>query len=199
METTKGGRTRQRILETVANLLGEHSFDQISIAEITRRAEVTRPAFYFHFPSKGAAVAAILEELFEEFITVADAWYEHPSGDPLAGIPEALDATINLWQANARLMHGMAQAAAVDREAGELWRSWIHQFSRRASERLQADLTLGTDGEAPSADALAEVLVGATFDAMQRDVRRIVELGEKTPEIGPTLAYVWSRALGRAV
>jgi len=195
MVSTKGDRTRARISEAVSDLLSEQSFGQVSIAEITRRAQVTRPAFYFYFPSKGAAVAAVLEELFGEFIAVADAWYEHESGDPLTGIPEALDATIALWRANASLMHGMVQAAAIDREAGQLWQSWVQEFARRVSDRLQADLNPAVVKRGPSPDALAELLVGATFDAMQRDVRRMVELGEETPELGRTLAFVWARTL----
>lgn len=195
--TTKGGRTRQRILDAVGDLLSEGSFQQLSIAEITRRAHVTRPAFYFHFPSKGAAIAGVLEELFHEFIAVADAWYEHDSGDPLEGIPEALDGTIALWRSNAPLMHGMVQAATVDGEAGQLWRSWIEEFTRRVAERLHHDLDQAVLDGTPSIEALAELLVGASFDAMHRDVRRIVELGEETPEIGPTLAFLWTRALSR--
>jgi TetR/AcrR family transcriptional regulator, ethionamide resistance regulator len=192
---TKGDLTRQRILDVVAELMGVLPFDAISIAEITRRAEVTRPAFYFHFPSKGAAVAALLTELFDEFIEAASAWYDHRGGDPVAGVAEGLQGTITLWRTNARLMYGMAQAAATDREAGQLWRDWIEDFTGRAVARLVADVgpTLGEAG--PATRAVAELLVGATFDAMQRDVRRIVELGDETPDILETLTYLWTRAL----
>jgi len=193
--TTKGGRTRRRILDVVVDLLETRSFEEISIAEITRRAEVTRPAFYFHFPSKGAAVAAVLEGLYEEFVATAAAWYEHPGGDPLAGVPEALDATIALWRSHARLMDAMTRAAAADPEAAQLMSAWVDELTARAAVRLRQDIADQLPQEGPSVEALAAFMVGATFDAMRRDVRSIVETGNSGPEVLSTLTYVWTQVL----
>lgn len=193
--TTKGERTRQRILEVVVHLLETQSFAEISIAEITRRAEVTRPAFYFHFPTKGAVVAAVLEGLFDEFVAVAAAWYEHPGTDPGAGVAEALEATVRLWRANARLMDAMVRAAAVDAEAAQLVGAWEADLTERATDRLRRDIGPSLPGDGPSVEALARLLVGATFDAMRRDVRAIVDTGEADPEVALALAHVWLRVV----
>lgn len=193
--TTKGERTRQRILGVVVALLEERSFADVSIAEITRRAEVTRPAFYFHFPTKGAVVAAVLEDLFEEFIGVAAAWYEHPGDDPASGVAEALDATVGLWRAHARLMDAIVRAAAVDEEAAQLVGAWQADLTERATDRLRRDLGPRLPPGAPSVEALAQLLVGATFDAMRRDVHAIVATGEPQPEVAAALAHVWLRVV----
>lgn len=196
--TTKGERTRQRILGVVVALLEERSFGDVSIAEITRRAEVTRPAFYFHFPTKGAVVAAVLEDLFEEFIGVAVDWYEHPDADPAAGVSEALEATVALWRSNARLMDAVVRAAAADEEAGQLVASWERRLVDRATDRLRRDIGPALPASGPSVEALAGVLVGATFDAMRRDVRRIVETGDPEPEVAAALAYAWLGVVSRS-
>lgn len=195
---TKGERTRQRILDVVVHLLATRSFADISIAEITRRAEVTRPAFYFHFPTKGAAVAAVLEDLFEEFIGVAGAWYEHPDADPAAGVTEALEATVALWRSHARLMDAVVRAAVADEEAGQLVAAWEQRLVERATDRLRRDIGADLPAAGPSVEALAAVLVGATFDAMRRDVRRIVETGEPEPDVAPALAYAWLGVVSRS-
>lgn len=195
--TTKGERTRQRILDVVVQLLETRSFGDISVAEITRRAEVTRPAFYFHFASKGAVVAAVLEDLFAEFIDVAAAWYEHPGEDPAAGVVEALEATVRLWRANARLMDAMLRSAAVDAEAAQLVGAWEGRLTDRAAERLGRDLDGRLSSAGPSVEALAQVLVGATFDAMRRDVHSIVASGVPRPEVAAALAHVWLRVVTR--
>lgn len=189
--TTKGERTRRRILAVVVELLEELSFADVSIAEITRRAEVTRPAFYFHFPTKGAAVAVVLEELLEEFVEVAAAWYEHPGADPGAGVAEALEATVGLWRGNARLMDAIVRAAVADEEAAQLVAAWEEQLTERATDRLRRDIGGALPRSGPSVDALARLLVGATFDAMRRDVRAIVETGRPLPEVPEALAHVW--------
>lgn len=196
--TTKGERTRRRIVDEVVQLLESRSFSEVSIAEITRRAEVTRPAFYFHFPTKGAALAAVLEELFEEFVTVAAAWYEHPATDPAVGVAEALDATVALWRQHARLMDAMVRAASVDDEAAQLMSAWEERLVARATDRLRRDIGAVLPQGAPSVEALAAVLVGATFDAMRRDVRRIVETGEAVPEVADALAYAWLGVVSRS-
>ena len=49
----------------------ESSLESINIADIARRAGVTRSAFYFYFESKAAAVAALMEELYDEIFAVS--------------------------------------------------------------------------------------------------------------------------------
>lgn len=193
---TKGDRTRRRILEVVVDLLESQSYEQISVAEITRRAEVTRPAFYFHFASKGAVLAAALDELREEFIAVATAWYDHVGGDPQAGIPEALEATIALWRSHARLLDAVNRSSAVDAEAADIVTSWIAELTARAADRLRRDLGPEVGAGGPSVEALAEFMVGATFEAMRRDVRSIVDAGVATPGVAATLTFVWARVVG---
>ncbi|MFC7504961.1 TetR/AcrR family transcriptional regulator [Nocardioides sp. CPCC 206347] len=195
---TKGDRTRQRILEVVTDLLEAESYDRISIAEITRRAEITRPAFYFHFPNKGAVLGAALDELRDEFIAVATAWYDHAGGDPAAGIPEALDATIALWRSHARLLDAVVRASAADAEAADLMASWVEELTARAADRLRRDVGPELGLEGLSVEALAEFMVGATVEAMRRDVRRIVESGVPTPGISATLTFVWARVVAPA-
>lgn len=193
--TTKGERTRRRILDVVVHLLETRSFEEVSIAEITRRAEVTRPAFYFHFATKGAAVAAVLEDLLEEFVAVAAAWYERPGTDPGAGVAEALEATVALWREHARLMDAILRAASTDAEAAQLVDAWVAHLAARAADRMRRDLGDRLPAAGPSVEALAELMVGATVEAMRRDVRRLVATGERTGGVARTLAFVWSRVV----
>jgi AcrR family transcriptional regulator len=189
---TKGDRRRQQILDAVAGLLETHSFDDISIAEITRRADVTRPGFYFYFPTKGAAVASLMEGLFAEFMDAATVWYEHREVDQETGVREGMEATVALWRKHAVVMHGMVQAAAADKEAREIWQRWVAAFTARAVPTVAADRTPGTG---PSPEQIATFLVDATFAAMQRDVRTLVETGAGTPGVVDAIVLVWVRSL----
>jgi AcrR family transcriptional regulator len=45
-------RTRARIFEAALAEFARVGFDRASVAEIARRADVSRPSFYFHFPTK---------------------------------------------------------------------------------------------------------------------------------------------------
>lgn len=176
-------------------LLETQSYDAMSVAEITRRAEITRPGFYFHFATKGAAVAGVLEELLEEFVGVAAAWYEHPGDRPLAGAEEALRATVELWRSHAHLMDAVLRAAATDDEAAELVGAWVGELTNRGGGRLRRDIAGHLPPDGPSAEALAAFMVGATVDAMRRDVRSIVATGSQVPEVLETLVYAWVQVL----
>jgi AcrR family transcriptional regulator len=49
---------RRRVFAAFADLMAEHSFDAISMAQIAARAEVGRTAIYHHFPDKEAVLVA---------------------------------------------------------------------------------------------------------------------------------------------
>ncbi|MFE7582438.1 ScbR family autoregulator-binding transcription factor [Streptomyces gardneri] len=53
-------RTRKIILEAAAATFDEHGYESTTIAEILERAEVTKGALYFHFPSKGDLARGVL-------------------------------------------------------------------------------------------------------------------------------------------
>jgi AcrR family transcriptional regulator len=53
-------KTRRRIAEAFAALLGRRSYGLIRVSDITRRAQVGRATFYAHFASKDALLSAEL-------------------------------------------------------------------------------------------------------------------------------------------
>ena len=67
----KGDQRRSALLQSLDHHLQEGSFDSINIADISRRAGVTRSAFYFYFENKAAAVAALMEELYDEVFAIS--------------------------------------------------------------------------------------------------------------------------------
>lgn len=59
----KGQATRQSLLEAAEGVFGEVSYDQASIAEITRRAGVSNGTFYLYFPSKSAIYGELVRQI----------------------------------------------------------------------------------------------------------------------------------------
>ncbi|WP_309049587.1 ScbR family autoregulator-binding transcription factor [Streptomyces sp.] len=53
-------RTRRVILEAAAAIFEERGYESTTIAEILERADVTKGALYFHFPSKGDLARGVL-------------------------------------------------------------------------------------------------------------------------------------------
>src|SRR5215203_2539546 len=58
------GDDRERaILETAEQLLEERPLSEISVDDLAKGAGISRPTFYFYFPSKDAVVLTIIDRL----------------------------------------------------------------------------------------------------------------------------------------
>ena len=68
----KSDLRRSAILESLDHHLRESGFDGLNIADVTKRAGVTRSAFYFYFENKAAAVAALLEPMYDDGFVASD-------------------------------------------------------------------------------------------------------------------------------
>ena len=58
----RGEETRQRILEVALEAFARYGYDATGVAEICRRAGITKGGFYHHFPSKQAVFLEMLEQ-----------------------------------------------------------------------------------------------------------------------------------------
>ncbi|MFE0645427.1 ScbR family autoregulator-binding transcription factor [Streptomyces sp. NPDC058877] len=59
-------RTRRTVLEAAAAVFDERGYKAATIADILKRADVTKGALYFHFASKRALAQGILDEQFSQ-------------------------------------------------------------------------------------------------------------------------------------
>jgi AcrR family transcriptional regulator len=60
-------RTRRVLQEAVLTLAEERDFSEITVRDITARADVNRATFYLHYRNKEDLVAQALDALFDEF------------------------------------------------------------------------------------------------------------------------------------
>ena len=67
-----GDDREQAILETAKRLLDERSFADISVDDLAKGAGISRPTFYFYFPSKDAVLVALVAQV----ITAADQTFQ---------------------------------------------------------------------------------------------------------------------------
>jgi AcrR family transcriptional regulator len=65
--------TRERIEEVALALLLEKGYEGTSLRSIAEAANVTTPALYWHFPSKGHLCASVVAREFERFSTAVTA------------------------------------------------------------------------------------------------------------------------------
>jgi AcrR family transcriptional regulator len=61
-------RSRQALMDALAKLLTKKDFDDISIQEISDKADLTRATFYLHYPDKAALLQAMTTARFGEML-----------------------------------------------------------------------------------------------------------------------------------
>lgn len=183
------------LLAALEDLLTERPLSEVGIADITQAAGVTRSGFYFYFSSKGAAVAALLEDFRRAMEQAGAAWYEGDGSRPRDRVERTVHASADLWRAHAHLLVAMLDASLADAEAREIWSEWTAGFVERISARISADHAAGLVRTDADPTALATILMGATLHAMEHDVRQVTLGQEPSEAITHALIELWHRTL----
>jgi TetR/AcrR family transcriptional regulator, ethionamide resistance regulator len=80
--TRPSGDDREHaILATAERLLQEHPFAEISVDDLAKGAGLSRPTFYFYFPSKDAVLLTLWERVIKEADAALDALDSEHLGD----------------------------------------------------------------------------------------------------------------------
>ena len=191
----RGDERRQQLLAALEGLLADRPLAEVGIGDISQAAGVTRSGFYFYFPSKGAAVAALLEDFRDEMRQAGAAWYDDSESDPRERVTRSVHASASLWRAHAPLLVAMLDAASSDAETREIWTSWTADFVERIRARIVADRRAGLVHSAADAAALATVLMGATLSAMEHEVRQVAGGQRPRKALSDALIDLWYRTL----
>ncbi|WP_433567222.1 TetR/AcrR family transcriptional regulator [Nocardia sp. CA-151230] len=176
------------MLDALTELLQAHRLTDIEVQDIARQAGISRSNFYFYFPTKGAAVAALISDIQHNLRAVAVDWYGRNDLPDDERIVRGMRATIEYWRAHARLIAAMFEAVNEDAEVRQAWQETLDELAAGASERIARDNTQFSGFQPPT---LAAVLVDMTARAMERDVTSIVDTGRPLPEIEAALVHVW--------
>ena len=84
--------SKQRILDTAADLIHTRGFHHTSIQDILQAASVTKSNFYYHFDSKEQLAFEVLGERMRQFYAIAiGPSLENPDLDPARRIEVFLD------------------------------------------------------------------------------------------------------------
>src|SRR5215469_14671814 len=112
-----GDEREKAILETAERLLEERPLSEISVDDLARGAGISRPTFYFYFPSKDAVVLTLIDRLVEEARGGREAAVAKLLEDPRAGWREGIEAFYEAFRARRGLILAGAELRATNPEA----------------------------------------------------------------------------------
>ncbi|MBV8929006.1 MAG: TetR/AcrR family transcriptional regulator [Mycobacteriaceae bacterium] len=178
------------ILATAERLLEGRPLADISVDDLAKGAGISRPTFYFYFPSKDA----VLLTLFDRVIQEADETFESMAAalpsDPLRVWRDGIAAFFKTFGAHRAVTLASAAVRATNTELRELFSTFMQKWVAHTASLIRAERERGAAPETVPADDLA-----AALNLMNERTMFAAYAGER-PAIGDekvvdTLAYVW--------
>src|SRR5204863_2300854 len=106
----RGDDRERAILETAERLLAERPLHEVSIDDLARGAGISRPTFYFYFPSKDAVLLALLDRVVAEAELMSAGVLGHLAEDPARHWRQVIDAFFTTFRVHRAVTLACAQA-----------------------------------------------------------------------------------------
>jgi AcrR family transcriptional regulator len=159
--TRPSGEDRERdILETAERLLGERPLSEISVDDLARGAGISRPTFYFYFPSKDAVVLTIIDRLVAAAAGSREqALATLAQGDPRAGLRQGLEDLYAAFRSRRAVVLAAAELRTTNQEARDLWAQVMEGWVADVTAVIEAERARGAAPPGPPARDVAIALV----------------------------------------
>ncbi|CAN5635539.1 TetR/AcrR family transcriptional regulator [soil metagenome] len=158
---------REAILSALDRWLQDSDLETINVAEIAKEAGVTRSAFYFYFENKAAAVAALMEEMVDETLSVNDV-FTSATGSPQDRIQTMLDGLFAMWERHRHLFKAMLEARGTGGSIHDIWDGVRTSFVDSVAAVIRADRAAGRAPDGLDAAVLASVLLELNDRMLER-------------------------------
>jgi AcrR family transcriptional regulator len=193
------GRRRRRspevaereIVGAAEALLRERPFRRLTVDEVMRRTELSRPSFYVHFRDRHELVLRVVEHIGGELFAMSERWYSG-DGDGPALVRDAVGGLVGVFAEHGPVLRALADAAVEDPRVEEAYLQLIQRFvdatARHIEEEIAAGRVLPLD---PLQSATALVWM------MERYLQLSLGRPSGTPRetVAETLSTIWSRVL----
>ena len=147
-----GGRRRRRspevaeqeIIAAAEELLRERPFRELTVDEVMRRTDLSRPSFYVYFRDRHHLVLKVVERLTAESSAMADIWFEAEGASGAEVIREATQGVVEVFARHGAVLQALADAAADDPEVEAAHNSALNYFIDMIAARIERGIAAGT-------------------------------------------------------
>jgi TetR/AcrR family transcriptional regulator, ethionamide resistance regulator len=146
------------ILATAERLLAERSISEISIDDLARGAGISRPTFYFYFPSKDAVLLALLDRVVAEADEALGRVPDERASDPPKAWRGCIAAFYETFSAHRAVALACAEARVTNPEVRELWARVMESWTQLVVEAIEHERSRGAAPPGLPARDLAVVL-----------------------------------------
>jgi AcrR family transcriptional regulator len=179
------------IVAAAESLLRERPFRELTVDEVMRRTDLSRPSFYVYFRDRHDLMLKVVEHIGTELRTMSQRWYTG-SGDGPAQAREAMEGFVEVYAQHGPVLRALADAATDDPEVERVYSGLVHTFVEVTTRHIEAETEAGRVLPL-NPDETARALVWMMERYLNRSMGR--GPGTKRETIVETLTTIWTRVL----
>jgi len=191
---TRGDDRQRAILDTAEQLLAQRTYADVSVDDLARGAGLSRPTFYFYFPSKESVLLALLDRVVAEARARRDEVVDHPAADAEGRWRQVIGAIAQPFRSHLAVTLAAAEARATSAAVRDVWNAVMDRFVTETAHQIEAERAAGTAPDGPPARDLAIAL-----NWMNERVLHAAFAGEQpalaAEEAVEVLLVVWMRTI----
>ena len=185
-----GDEREQAILSTAERLLGHRSFADISVDDLARGAGISRPTFYFYFPSKEAVLLTLLDPIIKRADTGFDQAIDTLPTEPHEAIRRGIEIFFSSFGSHPATARAGREAISASPEFRTVWQGLMQKWIALTAALIRAERERGNAPEtipaldlATSLNLMNEQMMMAALAGAQPAVEhdRVVD----------TLTHIW--------
>lgn len=131
------------ILETAERLLADRPLAEISVDDLAKGAGISRPTFYFYFPSKDAVLLTLLERVITEADTALERLIADRPADRREIWRHGIDAFVRTFGAHRAVCAATVAVKSTHSEARELWARSMQRWIDHIAAVIEAERAAG--------------------------------------------------------
>jgi TetR/AcrR family transcriptional regulator, ethionamide resistance regulator len=179
------------IVTAAEALLRERPFRELTVDEVMRRTELSRPSFYVYFRDRHHLVLRVVERIGAELFTLAERWFKGGRDGP-AEIRAALEGIVDAFRDHGPVLRALSDAARDDPRVEEVYGGLVRRFAEATRQHIRDEQAAG-NALALDPDETARAL-------MYMGERYLLEtLGQPSSTspatVTTTLTTIWTRTL----
>jgi TetR/AcrR family transcriptional regulator, ethionamide resistance regulator len=185
-----GDDREQAILATAERLLEERPLADFSVDDLAKGAGISRPTFYFYFPSKNAVLLSLLDQMNNKAHAALRVLGGKLSGDPATVWRDRIEAFFEVSGSHRAVAVAGAAAKATNPEVRQLWSTLMQRWISYTTTAIKAERKRGAAPDTVPAEdlsvalnMLSERVMAATFTSEEPAIpeERVID----------TLVHVW--------
>ena len=189
-----GDERERAILATAERLLEERPLSEISVEDLAVGAGISRPTFYFYFPSKDAVLLTLVDRMVEEAASSREAALAKLAEAPRAGWRQGLQSYFEAFRSRRAVILAAAELRPVNAEARKLWTQVMEAWVADVAAIVESERARGVAPAGPPARELATALV------QMNERAQFATLAGEAPSLSEdrvmdVLVEVWMRAI----